>query len=150
MDAVYSERHATLDIALVVTCGPSCLTALWRACVKGKTALGFPSVSPWTSETLQWKLSTLQLICCRCWEKLVENITWGVEEKKSHNSSRMGCHDLFFFSAILHIDIVDAKLRRSQPSNCRWLAHNFSGTLAQFFHIKLYSGICTAYSVTDT
>lgn len=60
-----SYRHATLDIALV-TCGPSCLTASWWARVKGKIACGFPSVSPWTSETVQWKLGMLQLICCRC------------------------------------------------------------------------------------
>lgn len=54
-----------LDIALV-TCGPSCPTASWWAHAKGKTVFGFPSVSPWTSETVQWKLSMLQLIRCRC------------------------------------------------------------------------------------
>lgn len=59
------HRHATLDIALV-TCSPSCLTASWLVHAKGKTVCGFPSISPWTSETVQWKLSMLQLISCRC------------------------------------------------------------------------------------
>ncbi len=94
VDVACSYRHATLDIALV-TCGPSCPTASWWAHAKGKTVCGFPSVSPWTSETVQWKLSMLQLICCRCSGELSErsfcqDITWGFQEK-THNSWKMWC-----------------------------------------------------------
>lgn len=33
---------------------------------KERLYLAFHPSSPWTSETAQWKLSMLQLICCRC------------------------------------------------------------------------------------